>query len=72
MPYALYREKRRVSPLFNTEGELWVHVRESGLCAEALENEDMPARRVLNPEYLIYTCEPDGTSLGDAPLKSWR
>jgi hypothetical protein len=74
MPFALYRNDVRVSQPFASEAELWLHVRESGLCAEAIENEGLPPRRVLNSDYLIYTCGSDGNRLdqNETPRPSWR
>lgn len=72
MPYALYRENKSASPLYQSLDELWAFVRANGLCAEALEREDLPARRVLNPDYYIYNCGSDGVPVDHTPLQSWR
>ena len=39
--------------------EVW-YVRANGLCSEEITHEDMPPRRILNPEYAIHTFDPDG------------
>jgi hypothetical protein len=51
MPYALYRENVRISQTFVTENDLWAYAKKNGLCTEIIENEDMPPRWVLNPNY---------------------
>jgi hypothetical protein len=65
MPYALYRENDRISRPFVTEDELWTYARESSLCMEIIENEDMPPRPVLNPRYAIHACSAEGERLPD-------
>ena len=72
MPYALYREKKAVSPLYPTQDELWGFVRANGFCSEVQEREDQPARRVLNLEYYIFQCGSDGVPVDDRALPNWR
>jgi hypothetical protein len=53
MPYFLYStsNKHRVSDLFTSEKEMWVHVRAQDLCTEVVEREDADPRRILHPDY---------------------
>ena len=43
-----------------TMDEVWTYVRANSLCSEEITHEDMPPRRILNPEYAIHTFDPDG------------
>jgi hypothetical protein len=60
MPYALYRENVRISQTFVTENDLWAYAKKNGLCTEIIENDDMPPRWVLNPNYEIHVWGEDG------------
>jgi hypothetical protein len=63
MPYALYSERIRVSELFVTEDDLWVHVQQNGLYTEVIFDEDLPPQKILDERYEIHLCAPDGKSL---------
>jgi hypothetical protein len=63
MPFALYRENVRISQPFATENDVWAYAKENGLCTEVIENEDMPPRRVLNPNCEIHVWGEDGEHL---------
>jgi hypothetical protein len=40
--------------------EVWVYVRENGLCSEEIVDDELPPRRILNPKYEIHTIATDG------------
>lgn len=73
MPYFLYSafERRRVSELFATEKEMWVHVRAQDLCTEVIDREDADPRRILHPDYEIHLCDADGRRIGDLIIRQW-
>jgi hypothetical protein len=71
MPYVLYSVSRqcRVSDLFATEDDVWVHVHTQGLCSEVVDREDLDLQRILNPDYEIHICGADGTRLDDSVIR---
>jgi hypothetical protein len=73
MPYFLYStsDKRRVSDLFTSEKEMWVHVRAQDLCTEVVEREDADPRRILHPDYEIHFCDANGHRIGDLIIRHW-
>jgi hypothetical protein len=71
MKFALYRDKTRVSSVYDTEPELWGFVRANGFCEEAVGNEWQDATRVLRPGYLIFKCSAAGEPLEAEPEKRW-
>jgi hypothetical protein len=73
MPYFLFSTSRksRISEVFVTEREVWVHVRAQGLCSEVIDREDRDPRRILYPDYEIHFCDAAGRRLGDAAIRGW-
>jgi len=63
MRYALFQGTVRISEMYLTETEVWVFTRQNDYCTEVVENEDMPARRVLRPGFHIHTCDKHGKPL---------
>ena len=49
MPYFLFSTSRqsRISEVFGTEREIWLHVRAQGLFSEVIDREDLEPRRIL-------------------------
>jgi hypothetical protein len=60
MKFALFRVGGESIVECPTMDEVWTYVRANGLCSEEITHEDMPPRRILNPEYAIHTFDPDG------------
>lgn len=61
-----------------TMDEVWVYVRENGLCSEEIYDDELPPRRILNPKYEIHTFATDGelvamsrTRLSFGPREEW-
>jgi hypothetical protein len=73
MPYFLFSTSRksRISEVFVTEREVWVHVRAQGLCSEVIDREDLDPRRILHPDYEIHLCDTQGRRVGDAAIREW-
>jgi len=71
MPYFLFSvsQKCRISELFVTEKEMWIHVRSNGLCSEVIDREDLEPRRVLYPDYEIHLCDAEGRRIGEAVIR---
>jgi hypothetical protein len=60
MKFALFRIGGDSIVECPTMDEVWTYVRANGLCSQEITHEDMPPRRILNPEYAIHTFDPDG------------
>ena len=45
---------------FTKMDDVWVYVRENGLCSEEIFDDELPPRRLLNPSYEIHTFATDG------------
>jgi hypothetical protein len=61
-----------------TMDEVWVYVRDNGLCSEEIYEEELLPRRILNPKHEIHTYATDGeliamsrTRLSYAPQEEW-
>ena len=67
MPYFLFSTSRksRISEVFVTEREVWVHVRAQGFCSEVIDREDLDPRRILHPDYEIHFCDAPGRRIAD-------
>jgi hypothetical protein len=66
MAYFLFSTSRkcRISEIFVTEREIWVHVRAQGLFSEVIDREDLEPRRILHPDYEIHLCDARGRPIG--------
>jgi hypothetical protein len=60
MKFQLYCVGEGVVAERPTMDELWIYVRENGLCADALDDDELPPRRVLNINYEIHTITSQG------------
>jgi hypothetical protein len=45
---------------FTSIDYVWAYVRENGLCSEEIFDDELPPRRILNPNYEIHTFATDG------------
>ena len=74
MPYFLFSTSRksRISEVFVTEREVWVHVRAQGLCSEVIDREDMDPRTILHPDCEIHICDAEGRRIGDNAVREWN
>jgi hypothetical protein len=60
MPYALFCNEARLSKAYPTEADVWKLARKSGLVVDAVsDEEEPPARPVLDNDYEIKPCRPD-------------
>ena len=78
MKFALYRQDEGIVIECPTMEEVWVYVRANGLCSEEITHEELPPRRILNPQYEIHTFARDGEliamsrmRLSYAPESEW-
>jgi hypothetical protein len=78
MKFTLHCIEDGSSVEFHTEEEVWQHVRAVGLCTEEIYDDELPPRRVLNPNFRIHTYDPDGeliamsrTRYTDVSLEQW-
>jgi hypothetical protein len=71
MPYFLFSTSRksRISEIFVTEREIWVHVRAQGLFSEVIDREDLEPRRILHPDCEIHLCDARGRHIGDTAIR---
>jgi hypothetical protein len=73
MPYFLFSTSRkcRISEVFVTEQEIWVHVRAQGLWSEVIDREDLEPRRILHPDCEIHLCDAGGRRVADTAIRGW-
>lgn len=64
---------------YPTIDQVWIYVRENGLCSEDIYDDELPPRRILNPNYEIHTFATDGElvamsriRLAYAPVNEWE
>jgi hypothetical protein len=69
MKFALHCIEDGSNVEFSTEVEVWAHVRTAGLCAEEIYDDELPPRRILNPNYRIHTYDPDGELIAMARMR---
>jgi hypothetical protein len=71
MPYFLFSTSRksRISEVFVTEREVWVHVRAQGLWSEVIDREDLDPRRILHSDNEIHLCDTQGRRVGDTAIR---
>jgi hypothetical protein len=71
MPYFLFSTSRksRISEVFGTEQEIWVHVQIQGLYSEVIDREDLEPRQILHPDYEIHLCDAQGRRIGDTVIR---
>ena len=69
MKFALHCVEDGSNVEFSTEVEVWAHVRTAGLCAEEIYDDELPPRRILNPNYRIHTFDPDGELIAMARMR---
>jgi hypothetical protein len=60
MKFALHSAEEGFVAQYSTMDEIWVYVRERGLCCEEIFDDELPPRRILNPNYQIHTFATDG------------
>ena len=78
MKFALHCAGEGVVVESSSMDELWVYVRENGLCSEEIFDEELPARRVLNASYRIHTIASVGELIAmsrmrwtHVPVEEW-
>ncbi len=71
MPYFLFSTSRqsRISEVFGTEREIWLHVRAQGLFSEVIDREDLEPRQILHPDYEIHLCDARGRRIGNTAIR---
>jgi hypothetical protein len=60
MKFALHCEGEGTVVEYPTMDEVWLYVRENGLCSEEIYDEELSPRRILNPKYEIHTFATGG------------
>ena len=60
LPYALFFEDTRISDLFATKAEAWIHAETAGLVKIVPAHDEDPPRRVLGHSHSIRDVDAEG------------
>jgi hypothetical protein len=64
MPYALFSKDAKLSKAYPTEADVWKQAQKCGLVVDAVSEDEAPAPRpVLDNDYEIRPCSPDGAAV---------
>jgi hypothetical protein len=69
MKFQLHRVGEGVVVERKTMDDLWAYVRENGFCEDALDDDELPPRRVLNQKYEIHTITSRGELIAMSKMR---